>query len=273
MVQIDLSILEKQSQKFVAYVHAQDNNEEPLEFIKGKGLLAREEGYKTRIPPKAREVLNVEEWDNSWIGSGRIKDRICRTVDMSANLINFYAKTDFNNRFEQSLFNAERAIFEIYKGDDDQTAFKHAVEVFGAKYPTIAYLFFIKDEEKYLPTSPKSFDRAFKELNIAFSMSGKCSWDNYTAFTRIIREIGKYMPNYMNVQHAIRLLDAHSFVWVIGENRYINWTNELPGINTPLAPISINYDSDGLPIYQCGRCDYSFKAAPRCPECGQMLKA
>ncbi len=272
MGQIDLSILEKQSQKFVAYVHAQDHNDEPLEFIKGNGIMVKNEGYKSFIPGKARDVLRFEEWDSSWIGSGNIKDRISKAVDMSANLMNFYAKTDFKNRFVRNQFNAERAIYEIYKGNDDKTAFEHATEVFGAKYPTIAYLFFIKDENKYLPTSPNCFDRAFKELKISFTMSSKCSWDNYSTFISLIREIGIYMPRYMDIQHEVRLLDAHSFVWVIGEKQFINWSTELQGINTPLAPKSISKGPNGASIYQCGRCDYSFTAARRCPECGQLVK-
>ena len=274
MVHIDTSIFEKQSQKFMAYVHAKDQNNNPLEFRTGNGVLAREEGYKSHIPEKARSVLAIDEWDESWIGSGKIKERICKAIDMSANLINFYAKTDFKNRFgdERSSYNAERAIYEIYKGTDSKAAFESAISNFGAKYPTIAYLFFIKDEDKYLPTSPAKFDVAFKELGIDFSMSAKCSWDNYCSFTEIIHEIGILMPKYMNISHEVRLLDAHSFVWILAEPVYMSFMPVDNGINAPLEPKNIEYGSDGKVRFQCPRCDYVFIKAKRCPVCGQLVR-
>lgn len=276
MNQIDLSVFEKQSNRFTAFIHAKNNDNEPLDFIDTRKLLGKEEGYKAEIPEKARAVLNASEWTESWIGSGRIAERIIKVMDMGANLVNFNSKINFNNHFDKSKkeYNpdSERAIYKIYKEDDDKSSFEYAVNVFGAKYPTLAYLFFIKDDTKYLPTSPQGFDRAFKELNINFTLTFNCGWDNFCEYVDTIRAIRDLMSQYLDVSHEIRLLDAHSFVWMLGEEKYMNWRVDPQDINTPLEPKSIINEPDGTIRFQCARCDYVFLKAPRCPECGQAVK-
>ena len=276
MSQIDLSVFEKQSNKFTAFIHAKNNDNAPIDFIDKRKLLGKEEGYKADIPGKARAVLNIGEWDESWIGSGRIAERISKAMDIGANLVNFNGKINFDNHFDQTKkeYNpeSERAIYSLYKETDEKAAFEFVVKVFGAKYPTLAYLFFVKDDKKYLPTSPQGFDRAFKELNIDFTMTFNCGWDNYCEYVDTIREIKDLMPQYMNISHEVRLLDAHSFVWMMGEEKYMNWSVETTDINTPIAPKIIITESDGTIKYQCPRCDYIFVKEVRCPECGQFVK-
>lgn len=43
-------------------------------------------------------------------------------------------------------------------------------------------------------------------------------------------------------------------------------------INTPLRPKTIIRKADGTIQFVCGRCEESFVKAPRCPECGQLVK-
>ena len=43
-------------------------------------------------------------------------------------------------------------------------------------------------------------------------------------------------------------------------------------INIPLSPASFSKRTDGKWEYICGNCSYRFEEAPRCPECGQLLK-
>lgn len=43
-------------------------------------------------------------------------------------------------------------------------------------------------------------------------------------------------------------------------------------INIPLSPASFSKRTDGKWEYICGNCSYCFEEAPRCPECGQLLK-
>lgn len=276
MSQIDLTVFEKQSNKFSAYVHAQNNDNGPIDFVDSGKIIGKEEGYKAAIPEKARAILNASEWNESWIGSGRIAERIIKVMDIGANLVNFNGKINFGNHFDKTRkeYNpdSERAIYKIYKDNDDKSSFEYAMKVFGARYPILAYLFFVKDDTKYLPTSPQGFDRAFKELNIDFTMTFNCGWDNYSEFNNIIRDIKALMPQYMGVSGELRLLDAHSFVWIIGEEKYMNWIDKSTGINVPLAPKSVITAPDGTIKYHCANCDYLFTKAPRCPICGQAVK-
>ncbi len=276
MKQVDLTVFEKQASKFKAYVYATDKNETPLSFVDGKGLLVKEEGYKSRIPSQARSVLSVDEWDESWLGSGEIQKRIYKVMDLAGNLINFNSRIDFRKHFESDKKeydpDSERVIYDLFKSNDDETSFARIVQVFGAKYPIVSYLFFVKNEDKYLPVSPESFDRAFKDLNIDFSVSYKCSWSNYIQFLSVIGEIQNVMPQYLEISHPVRLIDAHSFVWIVGEKKFREWGQEVSDINTPLAPKEIITESDGIIRYKCARCSELFKQARRCPECGQAVE-
>lgn len=44
------------------------------------------------------------------------------------------------------------------------------------------------------------------------------------------------------------------------------------GINVPLAPKKVITLADGSIHYVCGNCELEFKEAPRCPDCGQLVK-
>lgn len=273
---IDLDALEEKARKFSEYVHAKDNNHDPISFKDPTGILFKEEGYKEILAKNAREILKSDEWDESWIGSGRIKDRIYKMMSLSQNIVNFNGVIDFKNRFDKgkSIYkpDAERAIYEIYRGNDEEAAFDFATTVFGAKYPLLAYLFFVKDETRFLPTTPTNFERCFKQLNIDFTMAGRCSWENYSTFLGIIREFKELLPNYIDLSHELSLLDAHSFVWIVGEDVFMNWNEPISDINTPLRPKSTVRKTDGTIRIACGRCGYLFIKASRCPECGQLVK-
>lgn len=224
---VNIEELKNYIRRFVEYVHSQEHNTMPIDFINPAGFLAKAESYKARIAREAREMLKIPEWDESWIGTGKIAERICKAMDMSGNLVFPPNKMNFKDHFdvERSEYdsNSERAIYNIYCGKNEKEAFEYAAKVFGKKYPTLAYLFFIKDDNRFLPTSPDNFDKSFKRLQIDYSMTGKCSWDSYCQFIEIIREVGRVMPQYMDLAHDVRLIDAHSFVWILSGKEFINW--------------------------------------------------
>ena len=177
-------------------------------------------------------MLGVDQWNETWVGTNRIFDRIRPVINESDNnLVYRLNKTEFNDHFRKKnigskyLFDvrSEPAVYNIYKGNDDKHAFEFSVEVFGKKYPTIAFLFFLKDDTKYLPISPENFEKCFRQLNIDIKLQGKCSWENYNAFIGIIDCIRELMSAYLPLAHEPTLLEAHSFVWIIGEEYYTNW--------------------------------------------------
>ena len=46
----------------------------------------------------------------------------------------------------------------------------------------------------------------------------------------------------------------------------------IPDINTPVAPKEEIIDPNGELRFTCARCQMTFIKAPRCPECGQLIK-
>ena len=273
---INYTALKEQMDKFDLYIHYADNSDSQLDFMDAKGIIAREEGYKYSIPERARTILNTDEWNEMLIGSGIIGERISKVIDMADNLINFNTKIDFKKHFSNDKIElnreSERVIYEIYMSSDDKRSFEHAINVFGAKYPILAYLFYVKDETKYLPVSPKNFDRAFRELDIDFTMSFNCSWENYCQFIDIVAQVGESLSQFLDISHEVRLLDAHSFIWIVGEEKYINWSLDLIDINFPVRPKERLTGEDGIIRYLCPRCGLEFKKNGRCPECGQAIK-
>lgn len=73
------------------------------------------------------------------------------------------------------------------------------------------------------------------------------------------------------------------FVWKIRSELYdaltefdilrYCWKTEDPytGINSPVEPKRVIHSNDEV-HYICGKCDYDFLKAERCPECGQLVK-
>jgi len=219
----------EQLSRFTSFVQLMDGHDGFISFRDSTGFLGREEDYKSRIAEEARKELKFNSWNESWIGTGKIADCARGAINKSGNLVNKNQQIDFKNRLDpnNAKFHseAERILYDIYRNTlcDEATAFANAVEVFGAKYDTIAFLFFIKDDSRFLPISTGHFDKGFAALGIDYSTSFKCSWENYQNFIEIIKEIRTVMEEMLPMYGTPRLIDAHSFVWVIQEDRFINW--------------------------------------------------
>lgn len=221
--------LVEQLSRFTSFVQHADGQTEFISFRDKAGLLGREEDYKSRIAEEARQELKSSSWSRSWIGTGRIAECARGAINKSGNLVNKNQQIDFKNRIDPNNAKfrpeAERVLYDIYRNPlcSDATAFANAVEVFGAKYDTIAFLFFIKDDTRFLPISTGHFDKGFAALEIEYTTSFKCGWENYQGFNDILKEICAKMEKLLPMRGTPRLIDAHSFVWIIQEDRFINW--------------------------------------------------
>lgn len=225
----DAARLAEQVSRFISFVQQMDEQPGFISFRDSAGYLGREEDYKSRIAEEARKELKFNSWSESWIGTGKIADCARIAINKSGNLVNKNQQIDFKNRLDPNhpkyRPEAERALYDLYCNPHcaESTAFANAVEVFGAKYDTIAFLFFIKDDSRFLPISTGHFDKGFAALNIDYTTSFQCGWENYQGFIGIIKEIRTVMEDMLPMQGTPRLIDAHSFVWVIQEDRFINW--------------------------------------------------
>ncbi|MGE3293176.1 MAG: hypothetical protein AB7O95_17530, partial [Geminicoccaceae bacterium] len=109
----------------------------------------------------------------------------------------------------------ERHLFGLYCGSGDEGAtFDHLRDLTGSKYPLLAYLFFLKDIDRFMPIQPTGFDRAFRALGIDFSSLRQCSWANYSAFNETLTALRPLIEEAAGLK-AVRLIDAHSFCWIL----------------------------------------------------------
>ena len=225
---IDANLIEIIS-RFISFVHYKDNRSGFISFRDSTGFLGREEDYKSRIAEDARKELNFSCWNESWIGTGKIADSARRAMNKSGNLVNMHSRLNFSNRLDPThpdyRQEAERVLYDIYRNPlcDEATAFSKAKDTFGGTYSVIAFLFYIKDDSRFLPISPTHFDKSFHMLEIEFTTSHCCSWENYQGYISIIREIREVMQDMLPMIGTPRLIDAHSFMWIIQQERFSKW--------------------------------------------------
>jgi len=59
-------------------------------------------------------------------------------------------------------------------------------------------------------------------IGIEYKLDSQCSWENYTGFIEIIKEIRAVMQKYIP-DVEIRLIDAHSFLWILANEDFKKW--------------------------------------------------
>ena len=219
----------EQLSRFNSFVHYIDSRPGFISFRDRDSFLGREEDYKSRIAEEARRELNCNCWKESWIGTGKIAECAKRAMNKSGNLVNKYSQMDFKDRLDPNTpkyhQEAEQVLYDIYRNPavSESVAFENAMKTFGARYGTIGYLFFVKDDTRFLPISAENFDAGFAVLEIDYKTSHRCSWENYNGFIDIINEIREVMEDVLPMYGMPRLIDAHSFVWIIQQKKFIDW--------------------------------------------------
>ena len=218
--------------KFVSFVQSKDQREDGLiSFTDPDSWLYKEEGYKAQIARDARRFLGFDEWDESWLGTEKISARAIEMMELSGNLVNYNQRLGFKHSLERGhkWYNpeAERMLYHLFSSTySEEDAFNEAKAVYGGNYDRIAYLFFVKNDEAFLPISSGHIDDSFAMLNIDYKTARSCGWDNYTGYIRIVEAIKEQMDEIMPLQRKARLIDAHSFLWVIQQNRFMEWEPE-----------------------------------------------
>ena len=147
---MDYALLVSNAFRFLWFVRSKDNAKgsglkDLIDFNDTSGYLGAEENYKSRVVQDARAALCCQDWEESWIGSGRIAARAKKAIGKAANLVNSHQQIGFRNKLDPKhpdfRSEAELALYNIYRGADEESAFNKAIEVFGAKYDLIAFLF------------------------------------------------------------------------------------------------------------------------------------
>lgn len=186
-------------------------DESKIDF-KSHPTVVKHENYKYEIIEDAKNQLLLKTWRETDIGSGTILKNVKNALNVkSNNLIDWRKKDDFK-KLKANREN-EKFLYDFFKSKiQDKIAFDNFVEI-GFSYQLIAYLFFIKNHQKYMPISQEKFDEIFSSINIDFKTSHNCSWENYVEFNEIIKLFRKQLSQrFKNAS----LLDAHSFLWIYG---------------------------------------------------------
>ena len=113
--------------------------------------------------------------------------------------------------------NSYRIIRDVLlaSGDKEKEAFQAATELFSSKrYDAIAYLFMIKDPDKFFSIrSETSYGEKLAFLGFRSSCVGECSWDNYQEYIYYLNYIRSKLQDYFT--ENITIVDAESFMWMM----------------------------------------------------------
>lgn len=196
-----------------------------------EGLAAVWESYKPRLRDHALRLLRAGEWSEREIGSGAILNRMIEAIEihdqrsnLTNNLVFWQNRYGHANRDHRLLLEAaskpklrgeiEGLLFGLFRASADEGAtFDRLGELTGGKYPLIAYIFFLKDMDRFMPIQPTGFDRAFRALSINFVTLRQCSWENYSTYNETLAALRPPIGASSGLK-SIRLVDAHSFCWI-----------------------------------------------------------
>ncbi|VVT28934.1 conserved hypothetical protein [Roseovarius sp. EC-HK134] len=193
-----------------------------------QGVLDGEEGYKARNHAIARRRMGSESWTSSDVGSGKILTAMVQAITVPGN--NLLTIDDRNGPDTRAQFPLEKALGErrtaemegfflaLYAEANtaaDANLFSVAVDLFGRNYPLIGYFFFLKNIDRFTPLRPRGLQAGLTELGIDYPLVQKCSWENYAGFLRIVHGLRPMLEEALD-DPRLRLIDAHSFLWVLG---------------------------------------------------------
>jgi hypothetical protein len=198
---------------FIGFEKVEKNNfNEQIFDFKNHPIIEKHENYKYEILDEAKSQLLTKSWKEDDLGTGRILDSVKRAINISINnLIDWRKKDDFK-KLKANREN-EKLLFDFFKTKiSDESAFNRFYDI-GFSYQLIAYLFFLKNPQKYMPISQEQFDKIFNSLDVDFKTSHNCSWENYVDFNEIIKAFRIKLSDKFP---KATLLDAHSFLWIYG---------------------------------------------------------
>ncbi|MFQ0812710.1 hypothetical protein AVM02_00760 [Brucella anthropi] len=196
-----------------------------------EGIAAAWENYKPRLRDQALKLLCIEEWSESYIGSGAILKHLIDAIEiqdsrsnLTNNLVFWQNRFGHANRDHRALLDAtsnpktcrelEGLFYELFRNHADEgELFERLNELTGGRYPLLAYIYFLKDMDRFMPIQPTGFDRAFRALHIDFSTLRQCSWENYSTYNQTLGALQPLIERTAGLNN-VRLVDAHSFCWI-----------------------------------------------------------
>ncbi|MCE5972416.1 hypothetical protein LZA78_02785 [Sinirhodobacter sp. WL0062] len=111
-------------------------------------------------------------------------------------------------RFESDLFDL------FHERREPAEILEDLVDLIGRRYSLIAYIFYLFDDNRFLPIGTTTFDRAFDELGIELRTAGRCSWENYQKFVESVQLVRAGLKDWIGIKN-VHLIDAHSYLWLL----------------------------------------------------------
>lgn len=211
-----------------------DQNRRPIDFECG---YLKEEHYKYDVYKNAKKALNFSSWTTEMIGSGKILDCVLEALKLGGNLIDYHTN-GFKEAADKHMKRAEQAFYDLYVNSLNEAPFREITDIFGKNYSRTAFLYFLKDKDKFLPIKPEYFKQKFRLMGIHSDCTYGLTWDHYMEFISIIADVQKRLCDVYRVKGT--LLDAHSFVWAICliENEMLSYDDQFEDYSEGIVQIS-----------------------------------
>lgn len=227
-----------------------------------EGLVAQWEGYKPLVREEALKRLGAADWEEPLVGAGVILEQAISAIEISGpgdlknNLVGWQNQYGHGSRSHRALLDArgnqastlvvERLLFDVFKvGLSEAEAFERMTAAGIRSYDLTAYLFFLLDGDRYMPIRPMTFDPVLRRLGFEFSTTSKCSVENYGRYNDALREVQAALTRVTELED-LRLIDAHSFCWVLGR---IDQTQPSRPPRKKAGPAVVVYDARRRSIY------------------------
>lgn len=197
-----------------------------------EGIVGVWEDYKPRLRAHALGLLAAATWSESQIGSGAILQHTIDAIEiqdsrikLNNNLLFWQNRFGHAQREHRALLEAqtdarlrrhlEGLLYQLYRGDGEEgRVFDPLSQATGAKYPLLAYLYFLKDMDRFMPIQPTTFDRAFRDLGLDIVTLRHCTWENYSRYNAGLAAVRNALTRVEGLARA-RLVDAHSFCFML----------------------------------------------------------
>lgn len=222
-MELSAAVFDEQFRRFTAAV-AKSSGKPFISF--SQGLAAQWESYKPALRDKALQAMDTTLWDAESIGTGQILERAIDAIELpDNNLVRWQNIYGHASRSHHALIEArldknscrtiEAWLFAFYRGQlQPEEAFERFRLLAGNRYDLIAYMFFLRDIERFMPIATQTFDEAFGLLEIDVVTTQKCSWQNYQQYNDALTEVATALREQAGIADA-RLIDAHSFCWML----------------------------------------------------------
>ena len=216
--------LEKMFEEFCIFLEFKTNGKRFISFREHPYIDAQE-NYKYEVRKIARERLNYLKWESNRFGEGHILDAIIKSIEIKDNnFVSWHDKYGPATKAHQGIYNLknnelkvrefeEKTYSFFYDEIEDKDYFNYLLNEIGKRYSVLAYLFFLKNSDIYLPIATMYFDKLFNDLGVDLKTSQKCSWENYKEYLFVLGEIKKDIERIIDID--ISLIDSHSFCWIV----------------------------------------------------------